>query len=106
AAQLFQLVYNSSDGCYTVKNPHSSKVLDIPGNRAVEGQKPCQYTPNGTDAQRWRVEPLGSNRFRLYAAHSGLAMDAAAGMTANGTNVITWTPNGNNAQVWVLTKAA
>ncbi|MDR2492258.1 MAG: RICIN domain-containing protein, partial [Coriobacteriales bacterium] len=39
AAQLFQLVYNSSDGCYTVKNPHSSKVLDIPGNRAVEGQK-------------------------------------------------------------------
>ncbi|MCL2135966.1 MAG: RICIN domain-containing protein [Coriobacteriia bacterium] len=54
-AQVFQLVYDSSDDCYVIINPRSQKAIDVPGANAYKGAQLWQHMQNGTDAQKWRI---------------------------------------------------
>jgi len=43
---------------YEIINTHSRKVLDIPSGSVNDGIQVQQYTENGGDNQKWRLQPM------------------------------------------------
>ena len=66
-----------------------------------------QYTFNGTNAQRWKIEDNGDGTVTILSAINGhYALDALDGAAERGTNIQIYIhTNGTPAQRWVLSKA-
>lgn len=97
-AQVFSLTYK--DGFYTIINPNSGKALDVAGGvRAYySGANLQQYTPNGTDAQKWRIDRNVDGTYTLISKKTGYVIDVTAANAEDGTNIQLYKPNGTKAQ--------
>jgi hypothetical protein len=76
----------------------AGKCIDVSGASSADGAQIQQWTCNGTGAQAFRVENLGSGEARLVNTNSTKCIDVAGAGTANGTKVQQWACNGNAAQ--------
>jgi len=92
----------SAGSTYTLVRDGSGKCLDVNGAGTADGTNIQQWTCNGTGAQSFRVDSLGSGQVRLVNPSSGKCVDLDGAGTSNGTNVQLWTCNGTVAQSWVL----
>lgn len=102
-AQIFQLTYDDKDGCYTIKNPRSGKVLDVPNASARIGAKIWQYTPNGTNAQKWKLEKQSDGSYLIISKlNESLCLDIPNASTSPGTQLQLYTKNYTNAQKFKL----
>lgn len=60
------------------------------------------YTPNNTDAQKFAVEWVDDDSFRLKSVSCGLYLDVAGASKNSGTAVRVYTGNGTDAQRWKI----
>ncbi|MDO4851546.1 MAG: RICIN domain-containing protein, partial [Actinomycetota bacterium] len=88
------------DGVYTISSAVGGKVLDVAGGSWKNGANVQIYSPNGSGAQAFRIEPIGGNRYRITSAMTGKALDVAGAANRNGANVQQYARNGTGAQIW------
>ena len=73
------------------------------GERAVSIQL---YTPNATDAQKWKLEKQADGTYMLKNVASGLYLDVKDGAAESGTPVRVYTGNKTAAQKWAIDRAS
>ncbi len=97
-AQVFNLTFK--DGFYMIINPNSGKALDVADGSYYCGTNVQQYGPNGTDAQKWRIDRNLDGTYTIISKKTGFVLDVAGGYTDDGTNIQQYRPNGTKAQKW------
>ncbi|MBR7016104.1 MAG: RICIN domain-containing protein [Lachnospiraceae bacterium] len=75
------VVEKAGHGFYTVRNKVTGKVMDVAGASRRLGTNVQLYTPNGSDAQKWRI---AKNNDGTYSFYSKLKSDLA--LTVSGTS--------------------
>lgn len=81
---------------------NSRKVMDVPGNSQFAGVQLDQWPWNGGANQKWQIQSVGSNVFKIVSVGSGLVLDVAGGSTADGAKIVQWPWNGGANQRWLL----
>lgn len=94
-------VGSSTSATYTLVNRNSGKCLDVNGASTADGANVQQWTCNGGQNQRWRVEDAGGYS-RLVNVQSGKVLDVANCGSADGANVQQWAWLNNACQQWRL----
>ena len=79
--------------------------LDVAGAGNTDHTNVVIYTANNTNAQKWRINDVGSGYFRLVPqSATGLALNVYNGGSADNTNVEILTINSSStAQKWQIT---
>lgn len=90
----------SLEGLFTFRAAaNNDYAIDIASASNANCANVQLYRSNGTWAQRFEVEMVGSYCV-IRSLQSGKVLDAAAAGTANGTNVQQYEYNGSDAQLW------
>lgn len=87
---------------YMITNKNSGKLLEVAGASTADGANVQQWTNNGNNCQRWRLEDAGGGYYRIVNVNSGKLLEVANASTADGANVQQWPNNGNYCQQWKL----
>lgn len=87
---------------HEIRVQHSNKCLDVAAAGTADGTNIQQWSCNGTNAQRFRVESRGNGNYRLVAQNSNKCVDIQGSGTGEGVNVQLWTCNGTAAQEFRL----
>ena len=92
------------DGEYTIGNAGSgSAMLDISGCSAENGANAQLWKRNGSGAQRFRLtydDACGA--YEIVCSGTGLALDVKSANFASGANVQQYAKNGSAAQRWLI----
>ncbi len=91
-----------SGATYKLTAQCSGKCLDVNGSGTADGVNVQQYTDNGTNAQRWRLDDVGGGWWKLTARCSGKCLDVTGASALSDANVEQWTDNGSSAQRWKI----
>jgi len=86
---------------YTLSTPKGN-VIDISGDGAANGTQITLYSPNGTNAQKWKAITQSDNTTALVGGSFDKAMDVNGAGTSDGTAIQLFDPNGTRAQSWTL----
>ena len=81
-------------------------VLDVKGGAKSSGANVQLYKFNNTNAQKWKIEPVGGGMYKIVNVGSGCALDVKGAKAANATNIWQYKWNGTNAQKWIMKKNA
>lgn len=100
----FNIKYNDDDGCYTITNVNSGKLLDVENGGTQNGTNVWQYEKNGTDAQKWKIKSNSNGSFSLIAKHCGLNLDVSNGNIQQGGNVQIYEGNDTISQQFMFIK--
>jgi hypothetical protein len=76
----------------------SGKCLDIAAAGTANGTNIQQWTCNGTPAQRFELQKLTANSYRLVDALARKCVDVNRSGAVDGTNIQLWACNGSGAQ--------
>ena len=88
--QKYKIVYHTETDLhnyYTIQNLSTGKYLEASGGATTAGTAVVQNTWNGKDEQKWRIEHISGDIYRIINKKSGLAMDFGASRPANGQAV-------------------
>ncbi|MFF4268574.1 family 43 glycosylhydrolase [Streptomyces sp. NPDC001536] len=83
---------------YTITNRNSGKCLDVAGSSTADGANVQQYTCNGGNNQKWRIEDQGDDTSRLVNVATGKVLDTADCSSADGADLRQWTWLNNTCQ--------
>lgn len=94
------------DGEYTIGNGESgTAALDISGASRSNGANAQLWKANGSGAQRFRISyDESAGAYEIVCAASGLALDVDCADFSSGTNVQQYARNGSAAQRWLITR--
>lgn len=103
-------IQRADDGAWTLLCKANALALDAKGNGTANGTPLQTYTPNGTAAQAWQLEPVEAMLSEgVYDVRSSLpgrrVVDVSGGAMVAGANVQIWSWNGSPAQRWRVTAA-
>ena len=105
AGQQFAIEYRG-DGCYTVRDIHSNRYLDVYGGGCTNDTRLAMYgsEDTGINANRlFRILPNTDGTYSLVCNVSNQYVDLDCGSTADGTKVHTWqTTLSGDSQKWRL----
>ena len=74
------------NGYYVISTINSGHVLDVANGGMTSGTNVWQCSPNGTDAQKWKIEYNSEDgTFSIISKKNGLYLDIANGIMQNGT---------------------
>lgn len=91
------------DGVYTIASGlDKNKVVDQSSAGMFDKTNVQLYQSNGTNAQKWIIQKVSGNVFRIYSANSGKVMDVANGSKKSGANIWNYSNNNTNAQKWII----
>jgi len=89
---------------YKIVNAASSLCIDDPEGSHAVGQAIGVWTDNGFDPQRWRLECVRGNVYRIVSAESGLCL-SAFGLAGVGTSGVCQTKaDGSPYQLWEVVR--
>ena len=95
---------HDEEGYYTIRALHSGKLVDVDATALEAGTNIQQYTPNGTDAQKWLIIQNSDGSYSFVSKCNGRYLDLeGGGQPINGQNIFCWTGNGTTAQKWYPT---
>lgn len=77
-----------------------NKAVDLSGAGMSDRTNVHLYHDNGTNAQKWIINKISGDIYRVYSATSGKVLDVANGKRANGTNIWSYSNNNTKAQRW------
>ncbi|GAA0665064.1 hypothetical protein GCM10010193_15620 [Kitasatospora atroaurantiaca] len=83
---------------YTLVNRNSGKCLDLENGSSADGANVRQWSCNGADAQKWRIEDQGDDTSRLVNVASGKVLDVADCSSADGADIRQWSWLNNACQ--------
>ena len=94
------------DGEYTIGNGGSgTAMLDISGASRHNGANAQLWKANGSGAQRFRITyDESASAYEIVCTASGLALDVDCAAFSSGTNVQQYARNGSAAQRWLITR--
>jgi GH43 family beta-xylosidase len=92
----------STPTAYTIVNRNSGKCLEVENGSTADGANVRQWTCNGGNAQRWRVEDQADDTSRIVNVASGKVADLVNCSSADGTDIRQWSWPNNNCQQWSL----
>lgn len=78
--------YTSTD--VVITSAMHGKALDVTGLSTVERTPIQMWAPTGGANQRWRLELVSGDLYRIVSAHSGLVLDIFEERTTDGASVI------------------
>lgn len=118
ASQKFVLSYNSAltnaacrgvsmpEAVYNVASSLNTRlVADVARGSLSSGANVRIHSANGTDAQKWALEYVGSGLYRMRDAKSALLLGVAGRGRKNGSNVAQFKADDTLFQLWYLTKS-
>ena len=85
---------------YMITNRHSWKLLEVANASTADGANVQQWTNNGHNCQRWRLESTGDGYYRIVNVNSGKLLEVRYASTEDGANVVQWPNNGHYCQQW------
>ncbi|MFI1950914.1 family 43 glycosylhydrolase [Streptomyces xinghaiensis] len=88
----------ATPAAYTLVNRNSGKCLDVEDGSTADGANVRQWTCNGADAQRWRIEDLGDDTSRLINVAGGKVLDTADCSAEDGAALRQWSWLDNTCQ--------
>jgi hypothetical protein len=94
---------NLQSGVYNLVNVNSNKCVDVYYADTTNGARVLQWTCNGGNNQKWKIEPVGTY-YKLTAVHSGKVLDVSGASTANGATVQQWDFGNASNQLWSISK--
>lgn len=100
-SQKFQII-NVGNGCITLKNVNSDKMVDVYHGSGANGANVNQYKSNATPAQMWKAEIADGGWISFRNLGSGLMMDIAGASKRDGANIHQWESNNTAAQKWTF----
>lgn len=97
-----------SNGIYYIKNVNSGKYLDVANGSGENGANIQQWSYNGSDAQKFKIQSDGNGYYYILTGASGYksCVDIDSGNAANGTNVMQWEYWGGDMQKYKIAKNA
>ena len=98
--EVIRVDLQAPPGVYELVASHSQKCLDVPEWSHNDGMPVVQWTCNGGDNQKWRVEATTDGYSRLIAQHSGKCLDVSAVSTEDRADIIQWQCHGGANQQW------
>ena len=98
--QKFKLLANPDD---SVTFENSGLVLDVANGAAKNGTQIQLWLKNGTIAQKFYLEPVGNDRFRIHSAiDQKFCIDVKGMKKDNGTKIQLYEKNDSNAQLFTF----
>lgn len=83
---------------------NGSSVLDVYFSGTTDGTKVHLWSPNNSNAQKWKITSVGNGFYKLQPLVAPTkCLDVSNAGTANGTQVQIYSDNGTNAQKWKIT---
>ena len=98
--EVIRVDLQAPPGVYELVASHSQKCLDVPEWSHIDGMPVVQWTCNGGDNQKWRVETTTDGYSRLVAQHSGKCLDVTGASTDDRADIIQWQCHGGQNQQW------
>jgi hypothetical protein len=83
-------VVDLSNGEVAIISRLSCKALTVEGGRDNNGANIIQRSWNDNTQQRWRLEQVGDNYYRIVSVDNGKCLDVAGAGRQNGANVHLW----------------
>ncbi len=106
--QLWQLT-KQTDGNFTISSTNSEKMMDIIDNSAAgycaEGTIIQQFTADGTNSQRWRIEMQPDRSLKIYNATCNKPLRVENSSAADGANVGIKVDFGTESFKWFIVEA-
>jgi alpha-tubulin suppressor-like RCC1 family protein len=103
--QLWQII-KTTDGKYNFVSKSSGKLMDIvdnsPAGYCADGTIIQQFTADGTNSQKWRLEFQAANTFKIYNETCNKPLRVEGGSTADGASVGIKTDFFTNAFIWTI----
>jgi hypothetical protein len=87
-------------GVYTLTAKHSGKNLDVPGGSAQDGLRLQQWYPWNNANQRFRLEPAGTDTWKIISEVSGKALEVNGGSSVQGEPLQQWIKSNVPWQLW------
>lgn len=89
------------EGTYTIQNvSNSSQVMDLYDGSEANSANIQTHSSNGTPAQRFEIQKVTDEYYRILIERSGKAVDVHGASNEIGTNVQQYVSNDSNAQLW------
>lgn len=106
--QQFAIEYRGN-GCYTVRDIHSNRYLDVYGGGCANDTKLAMYDEEASAVNAnklFRILPNTDGTYSLVCNVSNQYVDLDCGSTADGTKVHTWqtTLGGDTQKWWIMTE--
>ncbi len=89
------------DGTYVIQCLHSGRTVDSTLS-GVTGTQILQWGYNGGGNQKWQLEHLGNNQYKITSVFNQKVLDVAGNSMLNEAMIVTWTASGNNNQKFIL----
>jgi len=93
---------DAGNGWFYIRNVNSGLYLDNKGAGTANGTLIQQHNGNGSDAQKWRVQPWGDYYLKTS---SGNYVSTLAGGTTNETPIVQNTASTANSYRWIFNSA-
>ena len=90
---------NIPDGRYAIQSVNSGKVIDSTLN-TVPLIETLQWGYHGENQQKWLLEHLGNNEYKMISLYTGKVLDVAYDSQADGGMIIVSDWHGGNNQRW------
>ncbi|OCT11821.1 hypothetical protein A8709_28555 [Paenibacillus pectinilyticus] len=94
-----------SGATYVISSKSSGKVIEVAALSATDGAIVDQWTSNGGNNQKWRLDDMGGGSFKLTNVNSGKVLDVVGFSTTAGAGIDQWTDNGGINQRFTLTSS-
>jgi len=87
---------------YKIISKSSVKALEQVGFTATDGVLIDQWTDNGGNNQKWRIDDMGSGYYKLTNINSGKCLDVPGYSNIDGLQLDQWTDAGGDNQRFKL----
>jgi len=91
-----------SGGIYRIMHKGTNQCLDVTNNSSQDNANVQQYTDNGNDAQRWKIELMPDGFYKLTHKGTNQCLDVSNNEAQAGTNVQQYTDNNTDGQRWKI----
>ena len=89
------------NGTYIIRSAlNPNFVIDLNASRIQDGNNIQLWEYNGTNAQKWVVESVGSISTIRSSIDRNYVIDLSSANTNDGNNIHLWRANGTKAQSW------
>jgi hypothetical protein len=92
----------SENKTFLINAAHSCKVLDVARAEHKDGAAVSLYRSHGAPNQRFSIEPVGNDEYRIVANHSAKCLTVQYALQEPGTQVVQWGWGGGAHQRWRL----
>lgn len=102
SAQQFVICKTQGSEFYTITSKKSGMQVVYANSKLKNSTNVCQDTPDYLEGNKWSIQHVIGDYYRIYAADSNFCLDVSGAKTINRTNIQIYQSNGHKAQIFKL----